>query len=697
LPAVPIVLGVVGHRDVRPGDREVLKQTVKDILEEFQKAFLHTPLVMLSALAEGADQLAAEAALECKTPVFVRAPLPFPPASYRPSTSFDSEDSRQLLDNLLANEGFEWFVVPLPADQTDQGEPDWLRVATDKSDEPAKRLRHTCYANAGGYIVRRCDVLIAFWNGEEKDTGRGPSGTREFVDFKLHGRAPSLYPWTFAEPLGFRTERGLVVAVHTPRVSTSPGSPDTARPPGELRVFVPSDGQELWSAPPEELPLARRISRGSRFFARVMSSLAWLVGSSARGRPERQRRQTIKQELRQFREMCTTIDDFNRDLGGPRVAAAIRDRLKDESRLLAPGFDEQHNAWLRRLGQIREAAAELTTQLQPRLNQALAAVFILLGLSVFAFHFYAHWFDYDRQVEHAQHQPVGLLFFLILLTAAAGVVIWDWWTRLDERRLDSRGLAEALRVRRAWALAGLERSVADSYLGQLRGEMSWVRQALLHSCPPPKVWGEQFSRLRPAQKLALLDKVRKEWVRGQVSQFEESHRKEHSAAARLRRIGFALALSGWGLLIWLLLAAEHRRPTPAGPAPAADGRAAPAKAGAQPGPTPPARARSAAAHPPMTASYPRHWILLLASSLVITGGLCIAYCERRAHEDLSKQYERMRIVFSDGDRELAARLASGDIAGAQRVIEKLGQEAIVEHSQWLVLRRARPLELHIGG
>jgi hypothetical protein len=29
-------------------------------------------------------------------------------------------------------------------------------------------------------------------------------------------------------------------------------------------------------------------------------------------------------------------------------------------------------------------------------------------------------------------------------------------------------------------------------------------------------------------------------------------------------------------------------------------------------------------------------------------------------------------------------------------LKALGQEAIAEHAQWLILRRARPLELHIG-
>src|SRR4051794_536668 len=79
LPAVPIVLGVVGHRDVRAEDRDALKSALTAIFRQFREAYGPTPLVVLSSLAEGADQLAAEAALEVDDGVFVRAPLPFPP------------------------------------------------------------------------------------------------------------------------------------------------------------------------------------------------------------------------------------------------------------------------------------------------------------------------------------------------------------------------------------------------------------------------------------------------------------------------------------------------------------------------------------------------------------------------------------------------------------------------------------------
>ena len=119
MPAVPIVLGLVGHRDLRPGDWDVLKQRLNEIFQQFRDAYPHTPLVLLSALAEGADQLAAEAALD--SGVFVRAPLPFPPEIYRQSTSFDTDDGRRRLDELLANPRVEWFVVSLPGDESGTG------------------------------------------------------------------------------------------------------------------------------------------------------------------------------------------------------------------------------------------------------------------------------------------------------------------------------------------------------------------------------------------------------------------------------------------------------------------------------------------------------------------------------------------------------------------------------------------------
>jgi hypothetical protein len=701
VPVMPIVIGVVGHRRVRPGDRETLKQKLKAVFIQFKEAYPNTPLVVLSALAEGADQVAARAALDREVGAFVRAPLPFVPEIYRQSTSFDSHEGREELRSVLANRKVEWFVVPFP-NGTAGPRTDWLRVATDRTDESCKELRYRCFANAGGYITRRCHILIALLDERDQGRTRGPSGTAEYVDFKLNGRAPALYPWTFAEPLGYRNERRLVMVIDTPRADPAPIAEDGAndlspdRPVGEPQVLVPNNIDARWTVPQEWLPLARRISSSLRFWSRVKASLGFLSHVTAPD-PSEQRQRRIKAELRQFRETSTNVDDFNRDLARPKVAQDIQQRLRSEDKLQAPHFDEQHNRWLLRLSGMREAAAALSGHLQPQLDHALFFVLALLGASIVAFHLYAHWFEYDRVVGHTEHYSVFLIVFLILLAAAAAVVAVAWWSRLDERRLDGRTLAEALRVRRAWALAGHGGSVADSYSGQIRSEVSWIRQSLLHVCPPPQVWPDQYRMLSDDQKLELLGQVREDWVKGQMKQHQNGYKKQHRAATNLRRWGFGLAVGGWLILVALLtshwwapvlkwcLATVGVESTAALVTGGNSEQANPEAEYAPP------------SHPPLSSQYPRHWILILASSLVIAGGLSIAYCERRSYEELSKQYERMAILFANGDRELADRLAQRDVSGAQSVIAALGNEAIIEHAQWLILRRARQLELHIGG
>lgn len=548
LPAAPIVLGVVGHRDVRNEDRDVLKQRLIAILLEFQGVYTQSPLVLLSALAEGADQIAAEAALEVGA--FVRAPLPFAPKVYRRSTSFDTDDGRRYLDELLKQ--VEWFVVPLP-EGVASPETDWARVASDRDDPAAAGLRHTCYANSGGYIARRCHALIVLWDGVEGDPQRGPSGTAEQVRFKLRGQGAPLYPWSFEEPLGFRGERGLVLAVHTPRASAPPEATAPARAIGALRVLVPNDEDRDWIVPPEWLPLARRIHPLARLGAWIARALGRRVACMGPGVPDP--RACIRAEVRQFRETCTTIDDFNRDVAAPAVAAALRKRLENAPvRLGAPAFDEQHNGWLLRLSRLREAAGAVSGRLQQRLDRLQQLVFILLGLSVILFHFYAHQFDYDVNRHRTVHDPLWLAGFTFTLILAIAVVAWDWWVRLDQRRLDSRALAEGLRVRRAWSLAGIGRSVTDSYVGQLRSELSWIRQAVFHSCPPAPVWAEQFARLPEAQRVAFLEKVRLEWVQGQHNHYHQRHTEMDRAAARFHVTGLLLALSGWAALSLLLFA-----------------------------------------------------------------------------------------------------------------------------------------------
>jgi hypothetical protein len=72
----------------------------------------------------------------------------------------------------------------------------------------------------------------------------------------------------------------------------------------------------------------------------------------------------MRAELDQFRDTCTNVYDFNRDVARSPVRAAIRDRLAKSKNLVAPHFDEEHNRWMLRPSRIREAAAALSGHLQ---------------------------------------------------------------------------------------------------------------------------------------------------------------------------------------------------------------------------------------------------------------------------------------------------------------------------------------------
>src|SRR5262249_58414221 len=82
---LPLVVGVTGHRDLRDEDVPRLEQEVTAIIAGLRRDYLEgdhdTPIIVLSALAEGADRLVARVALKAGARLI--APLPMPLDEYR--------------------------------------------------------------------------------------------------------------------------------------------------------------------------------------------------------------------------------------------------------------------------------------------------------------------------------------------------------------------------------------------------------------------------------------------------------------------------------------------------------------------------------------------------------------------------------------------------------------------------------------
>ena len=79
--------------------------------------------------------------------------------------------------------------------------------------------------------------------------------------------------------------------------------------------------------------------------------------------------------------------------------------------------------------------------------------------------------------------------------------------------------------------------------------------------------------------------------------------------------------------------------------------------------------------------------------LLAAGGLLHHFGERMAYSEHGKQYRMMDEIFRNAKAIIQDRLAANDVAAARACLRKVGQEALAENGDWVLLHRDRPLEL----
>jgi hypothetical protein len=171
-PRLPLVIGVTGHRDLMPQARAAIAGQVREVLLHFKNSYPDTPLILLSPLAEGADRLVAEVALETGIGAKLMAPLPMVREIYE--RDFKSADSRAEFGRLLDAAAHK-LELPTPPGVGEEQLQNELPARQDQ------------YAALGEFIARHCQVLIALWDGKPGERG----GTAEVVRLKLTGEAPA--------------------------------------------------------------------------------------------------------------------------------------------------------------------------------------------------------------------------------------------------------------------------------------------------------------------------------------------------------------------------------------------------------------------------------------------------------------------------------------------------------------------------
>ncbi|NQV65160.1 MAG: hypothetical protein HQ497_07335, partial [SAR86 cluster bacterium] len=165
---------VTGHR-LNPdklGDPN-LRQQIKTCLLGLQEQYANHQFTILSPLAEGADRLVAQMAMDILG-ASLQVPLPLPYDLY--VQDFTSQASQDEFKTLIGKAEF-YYELPMKFGNIRE-----LAVGQDRRDNEARNQQ---YALAGAYIVQRADQLIAVYDGKP---AAGTGGTGQIVDWYSNGQ-----------------------------------------------------------------------------------------------------------------------------------------------------------------------------------------------------------------------------------------------------------------------------------------------------------------------------------------------------------------------------------------------------------------------------------------------------------------------------------------------------------------------------
>lgn len=570
---LPLVIGVTGHRDLAAQDIPRIQETLDALFTCLHRQYPHTPLRLLSPLAEGADRLVAKTALAHGAELVV--PLPMPETEYRK----DFPHSLAEFDALKAKATIV-YALPLPDE------------ATNAKAALSGPGRDACYENVGLHIVSHAQLIIALWNGVPA-TDRG--GTAQIVEYALSESAGAAASPQFSKNAG---SDKAVWHLRIPRLN-SHSEPDV-----EITSHYYTAVWRFSEKRDHKLPFAATGDAWPKLhFVHLRSMEAFNT-------------EALALSPQHLQESLDTVLPSNVD--GKTIDPSKR---TVHSFVAADLISGKH---------------QNTTYKLWRLIFALACAMIL------AFESYSHLW------------PHGLL---LLLYPAAFVVMTIAYSVLNRRRLndrfiDARILAEALRVVIYWRLAGIPESIADQYLGRHVAAIGWIQAALsgLLTLPPPDTRFAQKDGLRIADEF---------WVSRQRKYYERQSARQGRRVQLYRR--FAGSLYALTLVFSVCVAIYGVLVT--------------------------------------KASLLRDLLILLMASGPAVAVLWIAYAEKQGWERHVQEYTRNAALFA-GAHELIAKRSGADLpanfASIQKVLLELGREAIWENAEWAVLHRVKPPAIPLG-
>jgi len=242
-------------------------------------------------------------------------------------------------------------------------------------------------------------------------------------------------------------------------------------------------------------------------------------------------------------------------------------------------------------------------------------------------------------------RPFMIAFFLCF---AATYVVYNVAARgkWQDKYLEYRALAEGLRVQFFWAVAGVTGDAAtkyahDNFLQKQDVELVWIRNVM-------RVAGIGCDVAPDLDPVGLACAIR-EWIGdetggGQLKYYRRNTQQYIERSGRIDRLGQLIGVSVTVILVASVVVESNAT---------------------------------------------RGMLFVTLGSLLLLLSVRQSYAYRVAEKELVKQYEFMHRIFRKARRRL---LSAATDAERRRILRVLGESALEEHAEWILLHRGRPLD-----
>ena len=495
---VPLIVSVTGHVDIPDGEIRGVRDRIEGFLEDLRQRYPRTRIVMISALAEGADILAAEVAMDAG--IRVAPVIPKLIDEYR--SGFADRGYAQRFDAILSD--------------TRTYTPYIIRTESE-SDRDS-------YRNLSAYLIFNSHIMLALWDGRRYDRN---GGTYDTLRMAYAGVDTSIRRRYQESVVGVRSERVRLRHLDAPE---------------DCLVYRLQVGR---AASREELQ-----KRGCLDPDDIVRGDGYIVPLTVRGTREGEpSRDTASWEMNEefpelYDTMFSRLDALNADMGAVPDGGGVRyvQGMAAQNVLDAGdrsfgliGKEEERGEYERRLlegGRLDASASRYAVADSLALeNQSVSFSRIRVMIAVAALTGLA----FSLFILSGGSLLVNMVYTVLML---AGIVLSRDHLRRKtySKFIEYRALAESMRVEFYRGMLGSREPVPDLCYGYMKNELLWIRSVL-------KSWNSFFMNDLPDPGDGAVDAVVRCWVDDQKSYHEGKKFKNARALERSGRRAKALVLA----------------------------------------------------------------------------------------------------------------------------------------------------------